>query len=113
MRDWYVPPTLLERKLHFIEKERLRNEKITYVIEHGSKAESILNKEYDAIHRWLHKIYGSASKCENKQCDHSINVFNWCKIRGLNYDYKRENFIQLCKRCHKKYDSNKHIEIEL
>jgi len=30
--------------------------------------------------------------------------FEWAKIKGKRYAYKIENFMQLCKQCHTKYD---------
>ena len=70
---------------------------------------------YFAKHIWLKTHFGKASKCENPNCVYprknaagSIlkkpKRYDWALIRGREYEHKRENFIQLCPSCHKKYD---------
>ena len=94
---------------HFIgvalSKEKRRQEKIEYYKSTGHASESILNPDYPAIHNWLHKEFGKATKCENKKCEHKSKNFEWCKRRDASYDFKIENFVQLCRRCHRKLDS--------
>lgn len=58
--------------------------------------------EYQRIHYWLKKNYGKATRCES--CTRPNKVFNWALKNGLNYDYKRSNFMQLCRSCHAKQD---------
>ena len=59
-------------------------------------------EKYYTIHRWLRKNYGDATMCsfDNK---HKA-LYDWALLKGKKYEYKRENFIQLCKKCHFKYD---------
>ncbi len=59
---------------------------------------------YASVHCWLRYHYGRADRCENKNCQRKVQSYNWCKIKGKDCDYKRENFIQLCRSCHSKYD---------
>jgi hypothetical protein len=59
---------------------------------------------YHAIHKWLARKYGKAYKCENKDCFKKSNDYEWALLKGKKIEYKRENFIQLCKSCHIKYD---------
>mgnify|MGYP001585955359 CR=1 FL=1 len=61
-------------------------------------------KSYASIHNWLRKMYGAAHRCENSQCTNPSSAFQWAKVKGCDYDYKRENFIMLCGRCHYYYD---------
>lgn len=56
---------------------------------------------YYGIHSWLYTNYGKAQKCE--QCGNSERV-QWAKLKGKDYDWKRENFWQLCSWCHMEYD---------
>lgn len=59
---------------------------------------------YASIHNWLRKMYGVAHKCENRQCASPSASFQWAKVKDRDYDFKRENFIMLCGRCHYYYD---------
>lgn len=65
-------------------------------------------KNYYAIHKWLKNNYGKANHCENPNCKHESNRFEWAKIEGKSYDYERNNFHQLCKICHSEYDYKEH-----
>lgn len=57
------------------------------------------------VHRWLKRSFGKASRCENIECQTSYSKrFEWALIHGKDYDKERENFIQLCCSCHRKYD---------
>lgn len=61
--------------------------------------------EYFRIHGWLSYHHGKAMKCENELCE-SINPkrFEWALLKGRDYLRDRNNFIQLCPSCHRKYD---------
>ena len=56
---------------------------------------------YYAVHDWLALNFGKANRCE--LCGKTKNV-QWAKIKGKSYLRKRENFWQLCSRCHIYYD---------
>lgn len=60
---------------------------------------------YDTVHAWLAKYHGKATKCESGICTGISKVFQWAKIRGMDYEKKRENFMMMCRSCHSKYDS--------
>lgn len=63
------------------------------------------DNEYFKIHSWLNYNHGKASKCENEYCE-SVNPkrFEWALLKGSDYKKDRNNFIQLCPSCHRKYD---------
>jgi len=65
-------------------------------------------KNYSGIHLWLFKNYGKANQCQASLlglvCKGVSKKFEWAKLKGKKYKYKRENFIQLCISCHKNYD---------
>lgn len=65
------------------------------------------NAGYKAIHEWLRKNFGSANRCENKNCDKTSKNFHWAKKKRKKYTHDRNAFIQLCVKCHKKYDYKK------
>ena len=56
---------------------------------------------YYAVHDWLQVNYGKANQCE--ECGSDKNV-QWAKLKGKSYLRKRENFWQLCAKCHVRYD---------
>lgn len=62
------------------------------------------HNEYLRIHKWLKTVQGKANKCTNKECSRTSKVFHWCLKKDKEYDYKIENFIQLCSPCHSRYD---------
>jgi len=60
--------------------------------------------KYARIHYWLRETYGKASKCEGENCKGVSDRYEWAKKRECEYDFKRENFLQLCKSCHSSLD---------
>lgn len=64
----------------------------------------INNYLYYKIHRWLANTYGKADHCDNTECLHKSQVFEWANIHEKGHDFKRENYMQLCKTCHIEYD---------
>lgn len=62
-------------------------------------------KHYDAVHYYLKSKYGAAQKCESKKCKKISTTYQWAKIKGKDYDFKRKNFKQLCVSCHTLYDA--------
>src|SRR6185436_13274773 len=55
---------------------------------------------YNTLHWWLRRIYGSANKCENLKCKKESKWYVWAKLKDKKYERKRENFWQLCRKCH-------------
>lgn len=72
------------------------------------------NKEYFRIHAWLTYNHGKAVKCENEFCK-SLNPkrFEWALLKGNDYKKDRNNFIQLCPSCHRKYDFTEQQRINI
>lgn len=68
---------------------------------------------YSAIHKWLRRNYGNATKCENKQCLRTSSTFDYALISGRNHSHSRENYVMLCRQCHKIYDISNKVRIEL
>jgi predicted DNA-binding protein YlxM (UPF0122 family) len=61
---------------------------------------------YGAVHIWLRNTYGKADSC--KFCDSKdAKRYEWALIKGREYKRNIENFMQLCKSCHAKYDAKK------
>lgn len=75
------------------------------------------NAGYVAIHTWLKKKVGKATKCSNPNCSYPKPVkyrkpiqnpkrFEWASIsRKTKRDTK--DWVELCPSCHRKYDINK------
>ncbi len=62
------------------------------------------DKNYANVHYWIKAMYGRAYKCENNTCLGNSKKYEWAKLKGKNYEKKRDCFMQLCKVCHSKYD---------
>lgn len=60
--------------------------------------------KYGAIHMWLRKYYGPASRCENPECPGKSTRYDWAKNPGVPYTHDRESFKMLCHSCHFKQD---------
>lgn len=62
-------------------------------------------ENYFNIHTWLRINHGKASKCENENCTHKTpKRYEWALIKGKEHKKNRNNYIQLCPSCHRKYD---------
>lgn len=73
--------------------------------------QGISKLEYNYIHNWIRKNYGKANTCE------FCNVagqkrYHWALKKGETYSKNISSFIQLCVKCHSKYDFNPDPHIE-
>lgn len=59
-----------------------------------------------AIHKWINKWHGRASKCESKTHNPNIKAkkYDWALKHGKEYKKDIKVFFQLCRSCHVKYD---------
>ena len=62
------------------------------------------NITYNSLHWWIRRTYGSATKCENSKCLGESKNFEWALLKNCNYERRRDNFWQLCRKCHFNYD---------
>jgi len=58
---------------------------------------------YQRIHYWMKTKYGKPKICENCGVTNSAR-YEWAKLPDYDYDFKKENFIRLCKSCHVRMD---------
>ncbi|MCK5022772.1 MAG: hypothetical protein KAS04_01230 [Candidatus Aenigmarchaeota archaeon] len=63
---------------------------------------------YIALHRWVERHRGKPQKCEHCGTTEK-GWYDWANISG---EYKRDlnDFIRLCRKCHRAYDKKRHIE---
>ena len=61
--------------------------------------------KYQSLHIWVRRQKGDASECWNEHCEGLSNSFDWANIDG---EYRRnlDDFISLCRSCHKLYDNS-------
>jgi len=61
------------------------------------------NVGYGALHTWVEREVGKASKCTNPKCKGKSNIFEWANISGK---YKRDldDWKELCRSCHMVFD---------
>lgn len=58
--------------------------------------------KYYATHQWMYKNYGKANKCED--CgDKEALAYDWANI-SKTYKREREDWKQLCRSCHQRFD---------
>jgi hypothetical protein len=62
---------------------------------------------YRQLHKWIRRNKGSAKYCQNINCEHKSKFFDWAKLPDCAYEHKFENYIQLCRKCHKLMDVKK------
>jgi len=63
--------------------------------------------KYHGLHRWVPKHLGKPTKCEHCKKDGLTGkLIHWANKSG---EYKRDlnDWLRLCAKCHKKYDSKK------
>lgn len=59
----------------------------------------------DSIHDALKTDRGMAAKCTSSECEGKSQQFDWALLRGKRYEDRNHNdYIELCRKCHKKYD---------
>lgn len=68
----------------------------------SSDARILENPGYNALHMWLGNHFPKKNVCEH--CNRAIKT-DYAKLIGKEYERNRENFIELCKSCHRKYDA--------
>lgn len=76
----------------------------------SNKKKTKQTAKYSNIHSWLKNTFGKAYNCENINCESTNSKrYEWALVKGKVYDRVRENFIQLCPSCHRKYDFTEKI----
>lgn len=58
--------------------------------------------KYRGIHMWIQNKLGKANKCSFDEA-HEATGFHWANISG-SYLRDLDDWMQLCPKCHKKYD---------
>lgn len=61
-------------------------------------------KDYEKIHYWLRKNFGSPKVCENTECEHLSNTYDWALKQGFEHAKSKDNYLRMCRKCHVKYD---------
>lgn len=57
------------------------------------------------VHTWLKRFFKKKMICEMCGIKHKDKIkIDWALKKGCKYERKRKNFIELCKKCHHKYD---------
>lgn len=68
-------------------------------VPHNWKGDSV---GYDALHSWVSRHYGRPDTCE--ECGRTGAPIDWANRSG-EYRRDRDDWLALCKRCHKAHDS--------
>lgn len=70
-----------------------------------SKALTIENPGYEAIHTWLRKTFGKADLCESTKCSGVSNKYHYALRNECVHARDRNNYLKLCTSCHATYDN--------
>jgi hypothetical protein len=62
------------------------------------------SKKYHRAHYYLRTKHGKANKCESKKCSGVSKKYEWALKKGKEYSFNKNDYLQLCKSCHSKYD---------
>lgn len=66
---------------------------------------------YNNIHTALKKKYGNAKRCVF--CDsYTAKRYEWALIKGREYSTNRDDYLELCPSCHRKYDETEESKIK-
>ena len=57
-----------------------------------------------AIHCWLRVNYGKPNFCEACGRSDDKSFYDWANINNHIYNRNRDEFVRMCKSCHRKYD---------
>lgn len=68
---------------------------------------------YRIVHDWINRHYGKANKCQNPNCKNKSKVYEYCLKRGREHDRNINNYIQLCRSCHRLYDMTDELKKKL
>lgn len=84
-------------------REKIRKQKL------GEKNPIWNNRvsHYRTVHLFLAKYYGRASYCQNKECPGESDWFDWAKKENAEYTRNPDDYMQLCRQCHNRYDTGK------
>ena len=69
------------------------------------------NVGYSGIHQWLNSAFGRPVECQNSNCKGRSSTFDWALKRDVEHGRKRENYLRLCRSCHRSYDRNLSFDI--
>lgn len=56
------------------------------------------------VHKWLEVHYGKDNICEGIDCRGIATWYDWALKKGRTYKRDRDNFLRLCRSCHRRYD---------
>lgn len=87
-----------------------RNKHMKYTSKTKCKHRKLRGGGLSAIHKWLRNHYGKANRCEMKDCQSKTSLYEWALKKGKEYKHKRDNYLMLCKSCHRKYDMTDKIK---
>ena len=66
-------------------------------------------REYNRIHHRLRRTHGKALHCVNINCPKTSTRFQYALKQGHTYSIEKEDYLELCAKCHGSYDNSKPI----
>lgn len=56
------------------------------------------------MHCYLRKNHGRPTYCSNDKCQKVSKIFEWCLKTGRKYSHNPDDYLWLCRSCHRRYD---------
>jgi hypothetical protein len=56
------------------------------------------------VHKWMDTHYGKPRICEGKDCRGNATWYDWALKKDCEYKRDKNNFLRLCRSCHRRYD---------
>lgn len=57
-----------------------------------------------AKHAYLRTHYGRPTHCTNDKCEKRSTIYEWCKKTESEYTSNPDDYLWMCRSCHRKYD---------
>ena len=61
-------------------------------------------KTLSCVHSFLRNHFGKATFCMNEECKKKSKIYEWCKKTESEYTLNPEDYLWLCRSCHRRYD---------
>jgi len=55
-------------------------------------------------HYYLNSKFGKPKTCDNPDCNGKCKTYDWCKKTDSEYTCNRDDYLRMCRSCHRKYD---------
>lgn len=95
-----------ERKRRYGSYDRPKDYKKRKNLTNAPEHVEIGDRWYFTVHIFIHRRYGKANTCENKNCPKKSFKYEWAN-KTRRYLRDKDDWMQLCVSCHRLFDRGK------